>query len=206
MSVDNHLNLVVKARAKYDAFPGRQRAYLICNAVAWELRLEGAGLFYKTGTNSYAERSSDVLIFRTGAETFDILGDAEGQAIPAWGPTQPTGHGPIANWRAPLDPATLPGGGGTPVPPDPPPTPPPSTDLTARVAALEATVKAQAATLTTLQQQTAALDLRLVVLGNRVTALESAPPGGGSPGQSVETSRSGGGWYGPGHTHTVVLP
>jgi hypothetical protein len=66
-----------------------------------------AGLLYKPSGNNYAERSIDVVIIAPGGETFDVLGDAEGDARPQWAPTEPTGRGDIAKWRAPVDPALL---------------------------------------------------------------------------------------------------
>jgi len=132
VSIPNHKDLVAAARTAYASYTGRERAYLILNAVAWQLRDDGAGLFYKTGDNSYANRSSDVLIFQPREDglppgkgrTFDCLGDAEGRADPAWGPTSPTGLGDLEHWRPSVDPSTLPLPAGS-VPPPPPPVEPP---------------------------------------------------------------------------------
>ena len=105
-AIPNHLETVKAARVTYTRLSGRNRAYCIVNKTAWDLRAEGVGTFYKIGENSFADRSSDVIIYKS-TDTFDILGDAEGQAVPQWGSTEPSGHGPIANWRAPIDPNTI---------------------------------------------------------------------------------------------------
>jgi len=117
MPVPNLKDTITKFRAVYASETGRRRAFLILNAAAWERRETGAGLYYKTGDNSYNERSSDILIFQGVAEapsgkgpTFDALGDAENVAKPVWNSTRnpatgATGYGDLKNWRAPVDPA-----------------------------------------------------------------------------------------------------
>jgi hypothetical protein len=105
-TIPNHLDIVKTARARYDALEGPERAHRIVNAVAWELRDEGAGLFLKTGGTRFADRSLDVIIFK-GGETFDVLKDAEGKAEPAWSRTRPTGMGDPRKWRAPVDPGPV---------------------------------------------------------------------------------------------------
>jgi hypothetical protein len=105
-TIPNHLDVVKAARARYAAFAGPERAHLVVNAVAWELRDEGAGLFLKTGGTQFKQRSLDVIIYKEG-ETFDVLRDAEGKAEPQWSRTTPTGMGDPKNWRAAVDPATL---------------------------------------------------------------------------------------------------
>ena len=105
-TIPNHLDVVKAARARYDSLTGPERAHRIVNAVAWELRDEGAGLFLKTGGARFADRSIDVIIFK-GGETFDVLRDAEGKAEPAWGRTKPTGMGDNKKWRAPVDPGAV---------------------------------------------------------------------------------------------------
>lgn len=114
-----------------------------------------------------------------------IVGDAA-QSINCGASTNKNAD-PARRWLAPVEPA-----GST----TPPPVPPDS-DLSARVAVLEATVKAQS-------NQLAILDARVTVLGNRVTALESAPGSTACVASELTTSRDGGGWFGPGHTHRVV--
>lgn len=126
--IPDHKNVVVAARAKYNAMPaGVARGGTITNQVAWDLRAEGAGTYYKPSGDNYKQRSIDVIIYKTQpgdpagkGQTFDILGDAEGAAKPQWSRTQPTGYGDIGLWRAPVQPE---------IPPDP--TEPPSTDLKA---------------------------------------------------------------------------
>ena len=65
-TIPNHIDVVKAARARYAALAGPERAHRIVNAVAWELRDEGAGLFLKTGGTRFADRSIDVIIFRGG--------------------------------------------------------------------------------------------------------------------------------------------
>jgi hypothetical protein len=123
VSIPNGLNHVKAARAKYASKSGNERAFLICNYVAWQMRNDGAGCFYKSSGNHYRGASIDVLIFKPHGYTFDILGDAEGDARPQWSATQPTGRGDVKRWLAPVDPATF-----DPTPPLPePPTPQPPT-------------------------------------------------------------------------------
>lgn len=186
-TIPNHKATVTAARATYNHLSGRQRAYCVVNKVSYDLRAENFGTFYKTGDNSYAQRSSDVIIVKPGGETFDILGDAEGSAVPQWGRTSPSGFGPVANWRIPADPATIlavcPQVTDPPI--DPPDPPSDLTALTARVTVLEVKLDVQGQTITALQTDLAAL-------GARVTALEhqppTPPPAGGCTVQVVQTS------------------
>ena len=115
-TIPNHIDVVKAARARYEALQGPERAHRIVNAVAWELREEGAGLFLKTGGARFADRSLDVIIFKSG-ETFDVLKDAEGKAEPAWSRTRPTGMGDPHKWRAPVDPGPVSDGGSAPLEP-----------------------------------------------------------------------------------------
>ena len=108
-TIPNHLDVVKAACARYQTLAGPERAHRIVNAVAWELRDEGAGLFLKTGGTRFADRSLDVIIFK-GGETFDVLRDAEGKAEPAWSRTKPTGMGDPKKWRAAVDPGAVSGG------------------------------------------------------------------------------------------------
>lgn len=102
-TIPNHLDVVKAARARFAALSGPERAHRIVNAVAWELREDGAGLLFKSAGTRFADRALDIIIFKDGP-TFDVLGDAEGKAEPAWARTQPTGMGDPARWRAPVDP------------------------------------------------------------------------------------------------------
>jgi len=106
--IPDHLDVVKTARTRYDTLSGPRRAHHIVNAVAWALRNEGAGLFFKRSGSQFNERSLDVVIYR-GGETFDILRDAEGRAEPSWSRTEPSGMGDPENWRAPVDPSVLDG-------------------------------------------------------------------------------------------------
>lgn len=127
MPIPNHLDVVKAARAKYASLSGPARAGAIVNQVAWDLRGEGAGTYYKPAGDNFNARSLDVIIYqhRDGdpagkGATFDILGDAEGNANPQWSRTSPTGYGDSDKWRN----ATDPGGSQ---PPDPPPPDPNNT-------------------------------------------------------------------------------
>lgn len=118
VGIPNHLDVVQRARVKYASLSGVERAGKIVNQVAWDLKAEGAGAYAKTSGTNYQGRSVDIIIYKPGGETFDILGDAEGNADPQWGRTTPTGLGDVNLWRA----ATDPGGVIEPPPPPPPPT------------------------------------------------------------------------------------
>jgi hypothetical protein len=135
-TIPNHIDVVKAARARYDALAGPERAHRIVNAVAWELRHEGAGLFLKTGGTRFADRSLDVIIFK-GGETFDVLKDAEGKAEPAWSRTRPTGMGDPKKWRAAEDPGPV--SDGTSGAPDPPTQ---ALDITAEIKAIRGALDA----------------------------------------------------------------
>jgi hypothetical protein len=110
VSIPNLKYLVVEARAKYAHLSGEERAYRVVNQVAWDARQREnlrAGLFYKPSGTNFAERSIDVVMILPGGETFDVLGDAENDAVPQWRPTEPTGKGDVQKWRAPVDPKLL---------------------------------------------------------------------------------------------------
>jgi hypothetical protein len=136
--IPDHKDVVTRARAKYSQVrPSPERGYRITNQVAWDLRGEGAGMFYKSSGNQFNQRSIDVVIYKTRegdpsgkGQTFDVLGDAEGDARPQWARTTPTGYGDTKNWRPAIDPGDAP----APIPPDP--TPPPPGDHTAEIHAL----------------------------------------------------------------------
>jgi hypothetical protein len=117
MPIPNHRDVVERWRAVFDALAGDERAYQIVNAVAYELANEGCGVYAKP--NGPHGVSQDVVIFKPNAETFDILGDAEGEARPQWSRTAPTGFGDLSRWRAAVRP-DVPG-----TPPEEPPGPDP---------------------------------------------------------------------------------
>lgn len=106
-SIPNHLSVVTAARSKYSSFTKEKRAFCIVSQVAFDLKAEGAGTFFKNSGTSYNERSIDVIIYKPNKETFDILGDAEGSATPQWRRTEPTGFGDIKLWREPQNPDSL---------------------------------------------------------------------------------------------------
>lgn len=124
--VPNHLDVVTRMRAKYAHLSGNHRAYTVTNASAWELRNEGAGLFYKPSGNNYNSRNVNVLVFKGNYsapagkyQSFDVLRDAENKAVPVWQRTEPSGFSDVSKWRAPVPPEA------GPEPPEPPePTPP----------------------------------------------------------------------------------
>jgi hypothetical protein len=135
-TIPNHIDVVKAARARYAALAGPERAHRIVNAVAWELRDEGAGLFLKTGGTRFADRSIDVIIFKSG-ETFDVLKDAEGKAEPAWSRTRPTGMGDPGKWRAAVDPGPVSDGASAPLEPSNP-----ALDVTAEIKAIRGALDA----------------------------------------------------------------
>jgi hypothetical protein len=135
-TIPNHIDVVKAARARYAALAGPERAHRIVNAVAWELREEGAGLFLKTGGTRFADRSIDVIIFKSG-ETFDVLKDAEGKAEPAWSRTRPTGMGDPGKWRAAVDPGPVSDGASAPFEPSNP-----ALDVTAEIKAIRGALDA----------------------------------------------------------------
>jgi hypothetical protein len=135
-TIPNHIDVVKAARARYAALAGPERAHRIVNAVAWELREEGAGLFLKTGGTRFADRSIDVIIFKSG-ETFDVLKDAEGKAEPAWSRTRPTGMGDPGKWRAAVDPGPVSDGASAPLEPSNP-----ALDVTAEIKAIRGALDA----------------------------------------------------------------
>jgi hypothetical protein len=159
------LEVVQRARAKYAYLPaGPERAHRIVNEVGWELRNDGAGLLYKPAGTNYNERSLDVIIYKPGGETYDILIDAEGAAKPAWGRTKPTGFGDVSKWRAAVPPI-----GVEPEPGEPPSTgePPPTGDYITR-AEFEAYQR-------TVDNHFALLQQRIDQLAARVTTVEAKP-------------------------------
>jgi hypothetical protein len=135
-TIPNHIDVVKAARARYAALAGPERAHRIVNAVAWELRDEGAGLFLKTGGTRFADRSIDVIIFK-GGETFDVLKDAEGKAEPSWSRTRPTGMGDPGKWRAAVDPGPVSDGASAPLEPSNP-----ALDVTAEIKAIRGALDA----------------------------------------------------------------
>lgn len=104
-AIPNHKDVVQRARDYYAHLSGPQRAFCVTNKTAYDLRAEQVGTFFKQ--TGYAERSSDVIIYRPAGETFDILGDSTGRATPQWNRTTPTGFGPVDHWRVPADPNSI---------------------------------------------------------------------------------------------------
>ncbi len=131
---ENHLAEVKKARDEFASMPpGTERAWRVINRAA--LLIGGDyGLFAKPSGTNYNGYSIDILIRKGTGETFDCLKDAEGAAVPAWGPTQPTGHGDVSKWRPPVADS---GGPNPPPPPPPPSTGYDDTELRKRIDALE---------------------------------------------------------------------
>jgi hypothetical protein len=159
----NYKGVVVAARAKYAAMSGPERAYCVVNQTAWDLKGEGGGLFFKPSGNNVKQRSIDIVMFYPGAQTYDVLADAEGKAIPRWEPTKPTGRGDPAKWRAATDPDMTEGCVTGPVV-APPIQPPPDTcppDQSVQVAALQQQVAALTAENLRLDAQLKEWDARL---------------------------------------------
>ncbi len=162
------LDVVKHARAKYAHLEGEERAYCIVNEVAWNLRADGAGTFYKPAGANYKERSIDVIIYKPAGETYDILADAEGIAKPQWSRTKPTGFGDVSKWRAAVPPIVIAPPTPTPEPePEPEPEPLPPGDYITR-AEFEAYQR-------TVDNHFAVLQGRLDALTARVTTLEVKP-------------------------------
>jgi hypothetical protein len=174
------LEVVKRARAKYDHLEGEERAYHIVNQVAWDLKADGAslpqagqaGTFYKPSGANYNERSIDVIIYKPGGETYDILADAEGVAKPQWTRTKPSGFGDVSKWRAAVPPLVV---GPEPVPepePEPEPEPPPTGAYITR-AEFEAYQRQVDQEFRGLRTEIHAL---IGKLNTRVLALETKPP------------------------------
>lgn len=193
-SIANHKDVIVASRARFASLSGRLRAYCILNDAALRISPR-VGLFAKTGSSSYGGRSSDILIYNT-SETFDVLGDAENTAIPRWERTKPTGFGNGANWRAPVDPATIPECAAAlpPVPPDPPippPTPiPDPSEITEQLARHKVLLAAHATAIAQLQQDVVDLKQQLAEMKARLDAVTCV---------DASTSR----WLGHAHSYTL---
>jgi hypothetical protein len=106
-------------------------AWRITNLAAWRLQADDAGLLDKPDGNNCGGYAVDIIAYRDGA-IYDVLIASGEQNGPAW---QEGGFVDPGRWRHALRPdyfVEL---------PEPPPAPdPPSTDLAARVAALETQV------------------------------------------------------------------
>jgi len=109
----NGLEIVKRNRVKYnDLGAGPKRAWTVTNASAWDMRNDGAGMFFKDSGTEYNDRNINCILFkhRPGVdpsgkgEMYDVLRDAEGIAEPRWGRTNPSGYGDITKWRAPVEP------------------------------------------------------------------------------------------------------
>lgn len=118
------LQTLQRLRPTYPTPMSEDQLAALLNETAWIHRAEGYGLLMKpTGAHCQqpitgTSMSHDILMLASG-EIFDCLIDAEGKAIPTWGP------------KRPVDPARFlipvpPGVGTTPGEP-PPVTPPPAT-------------------------------------------------------------------------------
>jgi hypothetical protein len=136
---ENHLAEVKVARNEFAGYPASvERGGRITNRAAIlineSLGIVEYGLLAKTSGTNWNGYSIDCLMKRTG-ETWDVLGDAEGAAVPQWARTTPSGMSDPAKWRAPV----VDTGGPLPPPEEPPPTSPPydDTELRARITALE---------------------------------------------------------------------
>lgn len=133
MKLPDHVySTLVSVRAKYPTPLGNQGAAVV-NEVAWIHRAEGYGLESKPGGNSCPQPKTGEMcgcdILRTANLGWDVLGDSEGAGVPNQsesGPADPN------RFVQPVDPGTVV------IPPIEPPVEPPSSDLAARVAALEA--------------------------------------------------------------------
>ena len=161
MSIPNHLDVVKRARAVYNDRSGTDRAHAICAFVTWELRVQPEGSWGRFLKGDGVTLSADVIGLRvtnqTWVDTYDILGDSEGAAVPQWGPTTPTGRGDLTRWRAAVPPPDP-----SPQPPTPEPEPPPTGDYVTRAE---------------FDRYRLAQEARLHALEERVALLEVAPDG-----------------------------
>jgi hypothetical protein len=139
----NGLKAVKKWREFYDRLPeGDERAFLVTNGAAWDMRDQGAGLLDKRSGNNYRGYSTDCVIFRSGYMV-DVLSDGEGAARPQWsfsGPHGASGTADASNWRSPIDPSTLPGWQTQTPTPSPPDLPPGPVDLKASLIAIRGAI------------------------------------------------------------------
>jgi hypothetical protein len=122
MTIPNHIGLVQAAREEYTHLSGLARGHAICARVVWTLRDDGWGRFRKSdGTLSADVIGLKAMEYPGGEQvyTFDILADVEGECVPQWGPTQPTGRGELSRWVAPV-PVEEPPAWPPPEPPVPP--------------------------------------------------------------------------------------
>jgi len=133
MMTPNHYPTVERVRAQYptDQALGQQRAWQVCNEVAWIHRAEGFGLRKKPQGNNYVHDGQgyaiDIVFHKPSLQFVDILVSSETVGLPGWSEVP---GAVLDEWAPPIDPATL--GGTPPIPPQPP------LDLSARVTKLEA--------------------------------------------------------------------
>lgn len=128
---------IQRARARYGATANDDQCVAICNEVAWVHRSEGYGVSKKEsgtrGTRYDGQQCChDVIMLRDG-RYWDVLEAAGGVSRPIW-QDQPNGviTDPARGWVAPIAPQ------GQVEPPAPPVEPPPPTsDVEARLRALE---------------------------------------------------------------------
>lgn len=127
-SMADVLETLKAERAKYPTDRPLTPAELgaLLNAVAWAHKDEGVGLEKKTGGFNVPQPktgipvASDILRF-PGNVGRDVLGDADGAAVPVWGDPGPADP---ATFVAPVDPAVTPQPAPDPAPtPDPEPAP-----------------------------------------------------------------------------------
>lgn len=162
-------------RKAYGATMTPDQCVEMINYVIYHDPIGGFALGEKT-TGSYGTRSDgrrcsvDGLIWKLDKSFVDGIADAGGSSRPAWqvrkvGDINPETGKPYQPFPGALVAAIDPG--GSPPPPDPPP---PSTDLEARVAALEATVQSLAVRCARIEDVNRAQDVK-------ITELQQTPPG-----------------------------
>lgn len=129
------LETIRQVRAKYGATMNDDECVELCNKVAWIHRSGGYGVSRKEsgtrGTRHDGQQCChDVVMLRDG-RYWDILQAAGGASIPKWQPTEDgTITDPARGWIAPIAPLG-----------QVPPVEPPTSDMDARVTALETAVR-----------------------------------------------------------------
>jgi hypothetical protein len=98
----NHTDVVEHVKADLVArgvpLTGACGAFAITKRVAWQLRLEGAGLLKKPAGNNCDGFADGIIAFQTGIH-YDILFDAGGENRPQW---SSAGAFDLARWAPPL--------------------------------------------------------------------------------------------------------
>lgn len=109
-----HQDLVASTKSTLQAqgkdLSGECGALSIVNAVAWQLRGEGAGLLDKPSGSQCRGFATDIIVYSDG-RVFDVLGDAGGSNTPQWNNLIGANPNDAARWRPPSDPGL--GGGST---------------------------------------------------------------------------------------------